>query len=70
MQQPLLAPDPFALLMYPEAVVAAMQNSDRLARLKSRICRPLDKPQLPRAAAEAVIRDEADEVIEDRLDFE
>ena len=56
--------------MYPEAVVAAMQNSDRLARLKSRICRPLDKPQLPRAAAEAVIPDEADEVIEDRLGFE
>ena len=70
MQQPLLAPDPFALLMYPEAVVAAMQNSDRLSRLKSRICRPLDKPQLPRAASEAVIPDEADEIKEERLGFE
>ena len=37
-------PNPFALMMEPEAIFAAMASSDRLARLKSRICRPLDKP--------------------------
>ena len=70
MQQPLLAPDPFALLMNPEAVIAAMQGSDRLSRLKSRICRPLDKPQLPRTATEAAIPDEAVDAIDKHTTFE
>ncbi len=38
------AANPFALMMDPEAVFAAIASSDRLARLQSRICRPLDKP--------------------------
>lgn len=49
MQQPLSEPNPFALLMNPEAVHAALANSDRLSRLNSRIFRPLDKPLIPRA---------------------
>jgi len=49
MEQPLSAPNPFALLMDPEAVHAALANSDRLSRLHSRIFRPLDKPLIPRA---------------------
>ena len=36
--------NPFALLMNPEVILAAIASSDRLARLKSRVCRPLDKP--------------------------
>ena len=36
--------NPFALLMNPEAVLAAVASSERLARLKSRVCRPLDNP--------------------------
>ena len=36
--------NPFALMIDPEAVFTALASSDRLARLKSRICRPLDKP--------------------------
>lgn len=36
--------NPFALMMNPEAVLAAIAGSERLARLGSRICRPLDKP--------------------------
>lgn len=42
-----IAPNPFALMMEPEVVLAAMASSDRLARLKSRICRPLDKVATP-----------------------
>lgn len=38
------AANPFALMLDPAAVVRAMEQSDRLARLQSRICRPLDKP--------------------------
>lgn len=45
--------NPFALMMHPEAVFAAMAGSERLARLKSRICRPLDKPLLAQADADA-----------------
>ncbi|XVJ68206.1 MAG: hypothetical protein HEQ39_10120 [Rhizobacter sp.] len=36
--------NPFALMMNPEAVVAAMNRSERLRRLTSHVCRPLDKP--------------------------
>jgi hypothetical protein len=41
--------NPFALLLEPEAIFAAMAGSDRLARLKSRVCRPLDKPLIAHA---------------------
>jgi hypothetical protein len=37
--------NPFALMTAPEMVFAAIERSDRLARLKSTICRPLDKPR-------------------------
>lgn len=45
--------NPFALMMNPEAVIAAMNHSDRLTRLKSRICRPLDKPMSLQTLADA-----------------
>ena len=38
-------PNPFALLITPDAVFAALNRSDRLNRLSSRICRPLDERQ-------------------------
>jgi hypothetical protein len=46
-------PNPFALMMEPEAIFAAMASSERLARLKSRICRPLDKPLVANATVDA-----------------
>jgi hypothetical protein len=45
--------DPFALIMNPDAVFQAMERSDRLGRLNRRICRPLDKPLIPKVADEA-----------------
>ena len=47
MQKQSLYANPFALMMDPEAVVAAMESSERLNGLKSRVCRPLDKPLIP-----------------------
>lgn len=38
---------PFALLVSPEAVCQAVAHSERLARLRRRVCRPLDKPLIP-----------------------
>lgn len=36
--------NPFALMTDPQSVLAAIANSERLARLHSRVFRPLDKP--------------------------
>jgi hypothetical protein len=44
-------PNPFILMMDPQAVLAKIEHSERLERLHSRICRPLDKPQLQAAAS-------------------
>ena len=55
MTQPHLHVDnPFALLMDPQSIFRAIENSERLERLHSRVCRPLDKPLLPMTAAEDV----------------
>lgn len=35
--------NPFAQMMDPQAVIAAVERSERLQRLQSRVCRPLDK---------------------------
>ena len=43
----------------PEAVFAALERSDRLARLKSTICRPLDKPRPEKPLVELRAFDEA-----------
>ena len=43
----------------PEAVFAALERSDRLARLKSTICRPLDKPRPEKPLVEVRAFDEA-----------
>lgn len=47
-------PNPFALLMDPQAVLQELERSDRLGRLHSRICRPLDKPLIPRVPKEVI----------------
>lgn len=40
--------DPFAMLVRPEAVLQAIEQSGRLGALASRVCRPLDKPLIPK----------------------
>ena len=39
--------DPFAMLISPQEVMNAIERSDRLARLQSRVYRPLDRPWIP-----------------------
>ena len=53
MDKSLLVANPFALMMNPEDVLQAMQHSDRLSRLQRRICKPLDKPLVPKVDADA-----------------
>jgi hypothetical protein len=40
--------NPFVLMMNPEAVLQAVERSERLSRIKGRVCRPLDRPLIPR----------------------
>ena len=52
MQRSQLVSNPFSLLMNPQAVLDAMEKSERLGQLASRICRPLDKiPGVPETGA-------------------
>ena len=57
--------NPFALMLNPEDVIAAMESSERLGRLQRRICKPLDKPVIPHEAEEAATFDQDLDVSED-----
>ncbi|WP_439519498.1 hypothetical protein [Hydrogenophaga sp.] len=40
--------NPFVLMLDPEAVISAMETSTTLRSIRGRICRPLDKPLIPK----------------------
>ena len=44
--------NPFALMMNPAEVLAAVESSTRLDRLQRRVCRPLDKPLIAKKGNE------------------
>lgn len=69
MTPPNLIANPFALMMMPEAVFAAIERSERLGRLKSRICRPLDGPRPMQAPAEASSFDAAIDAATESLEW-
>jgi hypothetical protein len=58
MQHQHITANPFALLMDPEAVHAALAQSEHLNNLKSRVWRPLDQPLIPRTANDIEAFDE------------
>ena len=61
--------NPFVLMMDPASVFRALETSDRLSRLQRRVCRPLDKPLIPRVNADAAAFDrEVDESEEIEVD--
>jgi hypothetical protein len=49
--------NPFALMMNPQSVLQAVEASARLEGLQRRVCRPLDKPLIPKKGDEAAIDD-------------
>ena len=65
MPQTCVVSNPFALLMDPSAVIAAMERSERLAHLQSRICRPLDRLSPAQPDGEAASLDDAVEAESD-----
>jgi len=44
------ASNPFLMMMNPEVVLQAVERSERLKGLQRRVCRPLDKPLIPKIA--------------------
>jgi hypothetical protein len=46
-----IVPNPFELMMNPQAVLTAIEGSQRLEGLQRRIYRPLDKPLIAKKAA-------------------
>jgi hypothetical protein len=49
--------NPFMLMLNPEVVLAAVEKSERLSQLNRHLCRPLDRPVLPKADAPAEVAD-------------
>ena len=68
MQKTGLYANPFALMMDPQAVFEAMERSERLNRLQSRVCRPLDKPLIPMVGSDAAGLDADAELSADSSD--
>ncbi|MBV8123390.1 MAG: hypothetical protein JOY60_16795 [Burkholderiaceae bacterium] len=69
MQVDALVLNPFLMMLDPEQVAREAACSDRLNRLQRRVCRPLDKPLIPKAAELAAFDREIDEAqIEAELD--
>ena len=57
--------NPFVLMLDPEAVISAMEGSLNLRGLRHRICRPLDKPLIPKThGVDRVIQRNFDMVID------
>lgn len=60
---------PFAMLLNPEQVVSAMEHSELLNRLHSRVYRPLDKPLIPKGKLAAADFDRMIDETPDELDM-
>ena len=56
-------PNPFTMMMDPAAILEAMERSERLQGLQRRVCRPLDRPLIPKlkGAELAAYDDEIDQ---------
>lgn len=50
---------PFDLMLNPQAILHAMEQSERLQHLQRRVYRPLDRPIIPRVASDAAEADAA-----------
>lgn len=51
--------NPFMLMVQPEVVLAAIENSERLGRLNRHLCRPLDRQQLTTSPGRQDVADAA-----------
>jgi len=68
MTEPQIVPNPFELMMNPQAVLQAIERSQRLESLQRRIYRPLDKPLLSKKAPDAAAHDRQIDLADDETD--
>jgi hypothetical protein len=54
--------NPFMLMIEPEVVLAAIENSERLGRLNRHLCRPLDRQVIGATGAMVGMRDDEADV--------
>jgi hypothetical protein len=59
MRQTQIAANPFMMMMTPELVLNAMERSERLNGLARRVCRPLDRPLIPKMLDGELLNDDA-----------
>jgi len=59
--------NPFVMMTDPEAILQAVERSERLNRLSSKVYRPLDRPLIPKVGAKdlADFDDEIDSSADD-----
>jgi hypothetical protein len=64
-----IRPNPFTMMTDPEVIIQAMERSERLNGLERHICRPLDRPLIPKkgAAADLSAFDQDIDLAEDEL---
>jgi hypothetical protein len=43
--------NPFLMMMDPQVIIDAVERSQRLNQLERHVCRPLDRPLIPRVGA-------------------
>ncbi|MEW6703591.1 MAG: hypothetical protein AB1430_01920 [Pseudomonadota bacterium] len=65
-----LAGNPFALMMHPDDVLQAVERSDHLGGLQRRICRPLDRPLIPKKGEEGAEVEDFDSSVDTSADDE
>lgn len=55
--------NPFMLMLNPEVILAAMENSSHLNQLNRHLCRPLDRPApaTPAAGGRVMVDDDDEE---------
>ena len=57
MRETQIQPNPFTMMTDPQAILQAVEASERLSGLQRRICRPLDRPLIPNKGSKADLSD-------------
>lgn len=60
--------NPFMLMIAPEVVLAAIENSEHLRQLNRHLCRPLDRLSVVSASSAADISDDVEDLSGDQPD--
>ncbi len=60
--------NPFVMLTDPQSILQAVERSERLNRLRRTVCRPLDKPLIPKVSDKEAAAADFDREIDQAID--